>query len=360
MYKYPCLIIHKKRLVNNIQVVRQLCANVGIEVSGVVKGTNGNRDVIQTFIEAGMTELASSRIDQLQTIKELDASVHTLMLRISMLSELEEMVEYADCSLQSELTTLKVLEQVCQRKNKTHEVVLMVDLGDLREGFFSQEELIEAVLFVEKSEYLLLKGIGTNLGCYGSIVPDQQNLGKLVQLGQKIESMIGRSLEWISGGATTSIQLIVKEEMPKGITHLRIGDGIFLRDMELYFDYSIDTLEKQVFELQAEVIELHEKPSYPIGTISVDAFGNAPVYVDKGTMKRALLAMGRQDVGDMTKLLPLEENIEVIGGSSDHTILDVTHYEKELHVGDIVSFNLQYENLLYSFVSDYIHKYMVE
>lgn len=355
--EFPQILIDTNKLKHNIKTVMEKCSDKGITVSGVVKGTNGLPIIIETFIKAGMRNLASSRLSQLKTIKMIDPKVHTLALRIPMLSELEELVEYADCSLNSDLSTIKEINRICEQKNIYHEILLMNDLGDLREGFFKTNELIESALYIENEcEHLILKGIGTNLGCYGSIEPDSKNLGQLIENARTIESMIGRKLDWISGGATTSIPLVLNNSMPEGITHLRIGDGIYLRDMELYFDYTFDEMYSDVFLLKGEIIEIHEKPSYPIGTISVDAFGNKPEYEDIGIRKRALLGMGRQDIGDMTKLIPLDENIKVIGGSSDHTIVDVTDSLHDYKLGDVLVFKIQYENLLYSCTSEYIHK----
>ncbi|MGY3724217.1 ornithine racemase [Granulicatella balaenopterae] len=358
--RFPRIIINKEKLIHNMNTVDFVCRSNNITVSGVIKGVNGNSLVLECFLASNIKHLASSRLNQLRAIKEVSPSTHTLALRVPMLTELEELVEVADCSLNSEIVTLKELQKVSASKNIKHEVLLMVDLGDLREGFFNEEELFKAALFVESDcPNLILKGIGTNLGCYGSIAPDNKNLGRLVSLAQIIESKIKRKLEWVSGGATTSLPLVLKDEMPQGITHLRIGNGIYLRDLERYFDYTFDEMYSDAFELQAQVVEVHEKPSYPIGTISVDAFGNSPEYIDIGMRQRALLGMGRQGIGDMTKLLPLDSDIQVIGGSSDHTILDITDAKEVIKVGDIVTFNIQYENLLYGFSSEYVEKVMI-
>ena len=354
---YPRLIIDTKKFQENIHNMLKLCKNNGIEVSGVVKGMNGLDEIIKIFINSGLSYLASSRLSQLQKIKKIDSNIHTTALRIPMLSELDKLIEVADCSLNSELETLNQLNHLCYQKNKQHEVVLMNDLGDLREGFFEVEDLMNAAIYVEhECENLVLKGIGTNLGCYGSIEPDQENLGQLVKNARAIEEKINRKLDWISGGATTSVPLILNHTMPDGINHLRIGDGFFLRDMELYFDYKLNQMHSDVFVVEGEIIEIHNKPSHPIGTISVDAFGNRPVYEDIGRRDRALLAIGRQDIGDMTKMIPFDSNIIIKGGSSDHTIIDITNSEKHYQIGDTIKFTLQYENLLRASISEYVYK----
>ncbi|WP_272929204.1 alanine racemase, partial [Vagococcus lutrae] len=179
-------------------------------------------------------------MEQLKEVRKMWPNAETLMLRIPMLSELDSLVKDANISLQSELTTLKELNKLCLENNLCHRVILMVDLGDLREGFFKKEELFKAAMEVENCKELILEGIGTNLGCYGSIEPDEENLGKLCELAKQIEQGIGRELAVVSGGATTSLQLVLNNKIPNKINHLRIGDGILLRDMENYFDYTLN------------------------------------------------------------------------------------------------------------------------
>ena len=50
------------------------------------------------------------------------------------------------------------------------------------------------------------------------------------------------------------------------------------------------------FVLNAELIEVKTKPSYPIGLMGMDSFGNTPEIIDQGLMRRGILAIGKQDV----------------------------------------------------------------
>ena len=81
---------------------------------------------------------------------------------------------------------------------------------------------------------------------------------------------------------------------------------------------------------------------------AIDAFGRKPVYVDRGIRRRAILALGRADVGELESLIPREAGLTVIGGSSDHCIVDVEDCPRRLEVGDIVEFSLCYSHLLYA------------
>ena len=273
-----------------------------------------------------------------------------LLIRIPGLTELPATVALCDLSLQSDRTTLDALEQECRRQNKTHGVIVMADLGDLREGFWDGNELVDACVHVERDlPHVHLSGIGVNLSCYGSIQPTPEKMGQLTALARRVEEAIGRKLEIVSGGATSSYTLVHWGTMPEGINHLRIGENILLGyDLpNLWHIEDMDYLRQDTFTLTAEVIEVREKPTYPQGEFCIDAFGRKPVYEDYGVRRRALLALGRADVGELESLTPLDSGVTVVGGSSDHCILDVTDCPRSLQVGDTVSFALRYSHLLY-------------
>lgn len=354
---YPKLVIDKKKLKNNAKNILEMCKKSGIEVAGVIKGVNGLDGIVETLMDAGYKTLASSRLSQLKRVKELNPNIATLDLRIPMLSELDELVACADISLNSSLAVLKELNRVAKQQGKIHKVIIMTECGDLREGIYDEDELVKTALAVENDlDNLYLLGIGTNLGCYGSIMPTPEKMNELIAKAKKVNAAIGREMEVVSGGASTSLPLVGKGIMPKGITHLRVGDALYISDLDECFEYEVFPEEDEAITLRAEVIEVKDKPSHPIGTIAVDAFGNKKEYEDKGIRRRALIAVGRQDLGDCLHLRPLDKQIEVIGGSSDHTILDITNCDKDYQIGDIIDFHVMYENLLMLSQSEYVEK----
>ncbi len=357
MANYPQMIYNLRKIEHNAKQVIARCEKVGIQVAGVTKGVAGDLEIAGIFRKMGASELASSRIDHLKAYRK-EWDTRTLLLRIPMLDELEDVLTGADRSLQSDLKTLKALAKLCEKKEKHHGVILMMDLGDLREGFFEPEALFEAASFVEENKYLELVGIGTNLGCYGSIRPTKENLGRLVDLAESIETeIIHRSLEIISGGATSSLTLLYDDEMPPRINHLRIGEGILLaRDLTDFWGYDQDDLINTTMRITAQIIEIKDKPSYPVGEITIDAFGNRPTYEDIGVCKRALVALGKQDMGDHEKLIPTMAGVTVVGSSSDHLILDVTKSEKILRVGDTLSFYPYYQAMLFASIASDVKK----
>lgn len=355
---YPMLNINLELLRSNTARILSHCESHGIKLCGVVKGFGGISELVEQLILGGCRQIGSSRTPQLKTIKELWNSVETLLLRIPMLSEIEEVVKYCDISLNSEIETLIKLDEAAARCNKIHKVVVMYDLGDLREGIIKRDQLIELCLFTENElSNIYLSGIATNLGCYGAIVPTEENLGELSLTAKMIEKRINRKLDIVSGGGSTSLPLIARGQMPSGINHLRIGGGMInpvgmIRNGIM----NVKNMNCDTFIIKAQIVELNVKPTYPIGQIFTNAFGEMPHFVDKGNRKRAILALGNQDVGDCNKLVPKDESIKVIGASSDHLIIDIQDCRREYRIGDIVEFNTLYQAMLFACLSQYVKK----
>ena len=349
--KYPQLEVDLSILRSNARQVITRCQQRGIRVCGVVKGVDGLPEVARTMRLCGAEELGTSRLEQVERCRAAGVGGPWLLIRIPGLSELPDVVRLCETALQSERVTLDALEEECVLQGKTHRVIVMADLGDLREGFWDKDEMVDVCVHVEQElPHVELAGIGVNLTCYGSTKPTPEKMQALLAIAARIEARIGRKLEIISGGATSSYTLVHWGTMPAGINHLRIGENILLgKDLQVNWGIQdMDYLRMDGFTLRAEVVEVREKPTYPIGELAIDAFGRKPVYVDRGIRRRAILALGRADVGDLESLIPREAGLTVIGGSSDHCIVDVEDCTRRLEVGDIVEFSLCYSHLLYA------------
>jgi predicted amino acid racemase len=348
--RYPKLTIDMNRLKNNFDIVNNMCSDIGIETAFVIKGYNGIPEISEEVAKWGCVQIASSRIEQLKDLKLRGLAVDTLLLRLPMMSEIEDVVRYADISLNSQKETLIELNRVAIENNIKHGVILMRDLGDLREGIFDRKEFTDTACFVEKElEGLVLEGVGGALSCYGSIYPTVENISELVDNGWEIERLIGRKLRYISGGSSTSLNLVHKGKMPEGVNHLRLAESIICTlDLPENWDTNIKGLDKNVFTLEAQVIEIQNKPSYPIGSKGVNAFGEEMEYTDRGIRLRALLAIGNRDVGSHTSLVPVDEGVDIIGASSDHLILDIEEAVKDYNIGDILKFNMYYQAILFA------------
>ena len=361
MSKYPRLIVNTDIIYNNNKIVNDYCNKLGISVTGVVKGFDGMILASKKMYEAGCKHIASSRISHLKNINKKCPDIPLMLIRIPMLSELKDVIKYCDISLNSEKDALIMLDKESKKQSKKHKVILMRDLRDLREGVFLREDFIKLALFVENElNNLELLGIGTNLSCYGSIRPTYENLTELSEDAKNIEMLINRELEIVSGGGTTTLPLLIKGKVPSKINHLRIGEGIInTQDLPLYWDSNIDGLNKDSFILQAEIIEINEKPTHPIGEMCVNAFGDIGIYEDKGIRKRAIVALGNFDIGDCKKLIPRDNDIKILGASSDHTILDIHDSKINYKLGDIIEFNVLYQAMLVACASSTINKKII-
>lgn len=349
--KFPRIVIDRDKLRNNCTQIVKHCEARGIAVAGVIKGAGGLPEIARLYRSCGAAQLATSRLEQMELWRREGIPGPYMLLRVPGLSELPEVARLADYSLQSDATTLDALNSVCAEQGVTHRVIIMADLGDLREGFWDKTEMVEVCCHVEQGLDLLhLAGVGVNLGCYGAVKPTPENMRQLVDIARAVEARIGRRLEIVSGGATSSYTLVHWGTMPQGINHLRIGETALLaKDLQVDWGISdMDYLLRGTMRLEAEIIELRKKPTHPVGETVIDAFGNRPTFVDRGMRLRALAAFGRADVGQVETLLCREPGMTVIGGSSDHCILDVEDCPRALRVGDVVSFDLSYSHMLYA------------
>lgn len=335
----------------NMRTVVGWCADAGIDVAGVIKATNGMQSVALDYESCGARWIASSRLEQLARAKEAGVKAPLLMIRIPMISELDELVKVCDYSLESEAATLDALDRAAEKAGVTHNVILMADLGDLREGLIDKDELVSLAVYVEdRLGSLHLAGIGTNLGCVGSVVPTEEKMLMLAERAEAVEEAVGRKLEIVSGGATSSLMPLFDGVMPPKINMLRIGAVVFCgpnEDLRMsYGRTETEVLRGDVFTLEAEVVEVSTKPTHPIGQLGVNAFGERQTYVDRGDRRRAILAIGRADYGEIGDIMPLLEGSEVTMASGDHTILDIEDCKEDIRVGDVVRFALKYSAIL--------------
>lgn len=357
---YPRLVVDLKKIGQNLDAVAKITKDDGnCSLMIVTKGLCADSEMAKLIANHPKVDLmADSRVMNIKTYADeaRKNGKKTVLLRLPMHSEIEEVVKYVDLSFNSELSTIRLLNEAAGKAGVKHNVLLMIDMGDLREGiFFKDEELIfAAVEEILGMENINLYGIGVNLTCYGAIIPKNDNLGALVEVGRNIEAKFGISLNMISGGNSSSIYLIWKEGLPQGINNLRLGESFLLGNDTAYGE-TVPGCCHDALVLEAQIIELKEKPSLPIGEVGKDAFGEVPYYEDRGIIKRAILGVGKQDT-DLGGMNPLDEKVEILGGSSDHTILDVTKSDTEYKVGDIVRFTVEYGAMLKLATSKYVEK----
>lgn len=351
---YPKLVIDLNKVKNNLNKTIEMVKGSGCSLMIVTKGYCADMEIFKLLEDSEIDYLADSRI---QNLKKYEGTTkERVLLRLPMMSEAEEVVRYSDISLNSEMETIKKLNEAALRLNMKHKILLMIDLGDLREGIFfeNEDEIYHSVEQILNMKNIELFGLGVNLTCYGAVIPKKENLSILIEIANKIEKKFNIKLQMISGGNSSSVYLIGKNELPKGINNLRVGEA-FLLGGETAYGQMLDGFYDDAFTLEAEIIELKEKQTVPVGETGVDAFGNKPVYEDLGVIKRAIIAVGRQDV-DPDNLHPIDPQVSILGASSDHLILNVNNTDYNYKVGDTVKFKLAYSSLLRATTSAYVEK----
>lgn len=354
MKRNPRLDIYLDKIKNNSENIKALCLKHGIKVVGITKGCCAITEVGQAMIDGGINILGDSRIENLKVLKKVELKAETMLIRIPMLSEVDRVLDWADISLNSEISVIKSLSQKALKRKIVHRIILMIDLGDLREGIMPDDAL-QMVGEIRKLPGVKLIGLGANFCCVSGVMPTRKNLTKLVELTEEIENNFHINLEVISGGNTSVLKLVENDIIPNRINQLRIGVGILLGQDDVRLRNIAGTYQ-DTFILTAEVIEVKEKPSLPRGEIGRDAFGEVPVFQDLGIRKRAILAIGKQDI-HLNSLVSLEKEVKIVGASSDHLIIDITDFKEEIKVGDEVKFKLNYPALLSVTTSKYINKY---
>ncbi len=319
---------------------------------GVSKAVLGEPAIARAMVAGGVQFIADSRIENIQKMSRAGISAQLVLLRTAP-SQAEAIVKSADISLNTELQTLQQLSYHAKLQNKTHQVIIMVELGDLREGVLPCD-LVEFIRKTLTLSHIQVIGIGCNLACYGGVKPNHRNMGMLSELVNIVQSALGIRLTVVSGGNSANYEWANSGKAIGEINNLRIGESILL-GCETVDRQAIPGLYTNTFQLVAEVIESKQKASLPYGEICQDAFGDIPHFKDRGIRQRSIIALGRQDV--LTAGLKSERRLKILGSSSDHMILDSENCR--LQIGDEVTFGLDYSGLLSSMTSPFVGKEFV-
>lgn len=335
---------------HNAKLIMRLLRQNNIDAAFVNKLSCGYPALAEAVMPLGFSQIADSRVENLANYGE---KYTRLLLRP--MENAEESVRFSDISLESEIKSLYRLNAEAKKQGKRHRLILMIDLGDLREGiFFKNEEEIFA--FADEASRLSdieLVGLGTNLTCFGGILPSNENLSVLARLAGLVREKTGLPLPIVSGGNSSSLPMLMYDRLPEGINHLRIGESLFL-GTNTQNGKPLEGFRQDTVSLYANIIELKEKPSKPIGNSGLNAFGERVEFEDKGNMLRGILAVGRQDVS-IEDIQPLDERIKVLGASSDHLLVDLSLVPR-CELSDSIGFSLNYSGVLRLATSAYVKK----
>lgn len=352
----PRLEIRLDRIRHNACSLVARLARRGIGVTGVTKAVLGCPEVARVLVDAGVAAIGDSRIENLEGLRRAGIGARLVLVRSPMLSQVERVVEHADVSLNSELVVIEALGAAAVDRGRTHGVLLMVELGDLREGILPDdvEAVLEEVLRIDGIDVV---GIGANLACQSGASPDQANMDELGALATALEARFAIELAVVSGGNSANLAWALGDGDVGRIDDLRLGEAILLGCDPLH-RRPIEGLRTDAFTLVAEVIESKAKPGRPWGTIGETAFGPAVALggPDPGVAGRALLAIGRQDVAPDGLTPP--PGTAILGASSDHLVLATG--DGLLAVGEEVRFRVGYAALLAAMTSPFVATVLLE
>jgi len=348
-----------KKLKENYNHLDKLFKKNNIQWAVVTKVLSGNRKFLTELLNIGVNQVCDSRVTNLRTIKKINQNVETVYIKPVPKKNVKSIVEIADISFNTELSTIKLLSEEAKRQNKTHKIIIMIEMGELREGVMRHEfiDFYESVFNLPNIEVV---GIGTNFTCLYGVLP---NHDKLIQLGlyeELIEAKFNKTIPYVSGGSSVVIPLIDQKLLPSSTNHFRVGETLFL-GTDVYNDKPYKNMHNDVFKLYAQIIELTEKPVVPIGEMGTNVEGEEQSFNNTDYSERTLRAIidiGLLDV-ERQHIWPVDKNIKYSGGSSDMIVVDLGENKKNYKVGDFLEFTMDYMGVLRIINSKYIEKVVV-
>jgi len=257
-----------------------------------------------------------------------------------------------------------------------HGIVVMVEGGDLREGVTSDEVLVSLCESIVQLPNISLLGIGTNFNCLSGVLPTTEAMERLLRQARMVEEHLGQELTWISAGSSVVIPSLIRGEVPAGMNHWRIGESLFFGN-DLVTGETLPNMQRDVFTVEAEILEIGMKPSEPQGPVQTPPFGLEGTGGDKGGLegtggdkgglegtggglsRRAIVNLGMLDIGNTEHLRPMDPGAVIVGGSSDMIVVDITEAEGTYTVGGTMTFRPGYTNTLSLMNSRYVEKRVV-
>jgi predicted amino acid racemase len=363
------LQINIKEIRNNINKLNNFFKQHDIKWSLITKVFSGDKEFMQQILTPDIIKdihsVGDSRLSNLKNLKEVNKDLITIYIKPPAHEYIEEVVEYADISLNSSYETIKELNAAAARKNKIHKIIVMMELGELREGV-NREDFADFYEKTFKMKNIEVVGIGSNLGCMFGIEPTYDKLLQLSLYKELIELKHGTKLDLISGGTSITLPLIERQMVPGDINHFRIGEAAFFGksplNNEKFLDLNIDT-----FNFYTNIIELEEKGLVPDGVIGDASIGHSAEVqrANKGeTTYKAILDFGLLDV-DHEGLTSDDPQIKLVGITSDMTVVEIgdnidEEGNEKYKVGDTICLDPNYIAVARLLNSKFIDKRFIQ
>lgn len=339
------LVIRSDSIIQNVNKLNQFLVKHNVQWSLVVKVLSGHKDFLRKLVfhpvVKNLHSIADSRLTGLRVIKEINPEITTMYVKPPAIDIISSIVKYADISLNSSFRTIDALNAEAKKLGKKHRVIIMIELGELREGII-RDNVLDFYKKIFEMENIVIEGIGSNLGCMYGVQPTYDKLLQLSLYKQLIEAKFNTKLPLISGGSSITMPLVGKPSMPKNVNHLRIGESAFLGTTP-FDNKRFRDLSTNAFEYLGNIIELELKQTSPDGIITEGNIGHTSEAenLNYDQSYRAILDFGILDV-DVHELHPKDKNIRFAGTTSDMSVYDLGPAAKEVKckykVGDKIRF----------------------
>ena len=339
------LRIYPERIIENILKMNEYCKKYNKEWTFVTKVLCGYEPLLHKILQQDVIQethsIGDSRVSSLKIIKKINPKLVTMYLKPPSSVNIKNIVTYADISLNTEFSTIRKLNEEAKKQKKTHKIIIMIEMGELREGVV-RERFLEFYSKVFDLKNIEIIGIGTNLGCMYGIEPTFDKLIQLSLYKQLIEIKFKRNLHLVSGGSSITLPLLGKGKVPKGINHLRIGQAVFLGTSPLTNKKFLN-LSTNAFEFDAHIVEYKKKELTPDGVIGEGNVGHATLHASTTNNKeyKAILDFGVVDV-DISDIQPKDIEAKFVGTTSELTVYQLGKNHKNYKTGDYLRFSPDY------------------
>lgn len=345
------VIIHTEKIKDNIKYLSKYFKTKGIEWSLITKVFSGDktflRKILTDDVIANLNSVGDSRLTSLRNLRDVNPDIRTIYIKPPAEIYADDVVEFADISLNTSLGTIQALNKAAKKRGKVHQVIIMIELGELREGV-NRENILTFYNEVFALSHIEVIGLGSNLGCMYGVAPSYDKLLQLSLYKELISAKFDKKLEFISGGTSITLPMVESGTIPQDINHFRVGEAVFFGVSPLE-GKRFRALHTDTFEFYANIIELEQKSIVPDGVISEANIGVTKDYsVENITEKsfKAILDFGLLDV-DKKDLSTDSKHITFVGVTSDMLVIDIGNNktasgEARYKVGDKIKFKPNY------------------
>ncbi|MBU1700440.1 MAG: alanine racemase [Candidatus Eisenbacteria bacterium] len=348
------VVINLRALRHNLNTVDKWMQGSGAQWTLVTKVLCGHEATLRALHNTGVQSMGESRLENLRAIRSIAPEVETWYLRVPALASISDVIDLATVTLNTEDETIHALNEEAKRRGRIHRIIIMIELGDLREGILPGS-LINFYNHIFQLDHIDVLGIGANLGCLAGAVPNVDQYMQLIMYRELLELKFGQKLPFISAGTSATLPLVLDGQLPEAVNHFRIGEAVFL-GTDLVNGGLLPELRNDVFTLEAEITEIKRKSLFSdVETAEIGPFKKeyAEEFRPGQRGYRALVNVGELDT-EVSGLIPENPNFHIAGASSDVSVVNVGDSPGGLSVGDVMCFRMTYSALVRIMANKYV------